>query len=994
MEDADPEATTSEACSVRDTLPGELAPGDVSAIEEEVLPGVYLGVVKSYNDRRGFGFVACVETAALYGRDVYMPKAEATLAAAEFSGMEIDAEGAAAAVAAAAMAEKAAAAAVAALAAERAATGGLSTDKEKGEKPVPAPRLAEEDLVAFRVRLSVEGYPQAAKVKKMRKFTGVVKTPPVASPTSGGNAPEEVNVSSVENGTGGDTHGVITSTEVAQAHGFSEIPVFPDACGQLRFAVGDEVTFCVPEVAGDADGAPLKLTQPVPSRPRPEGAKALMVALSKTARSSGSVLGCFALELPRTGAGEGAPLRPSLVLDSHAFGDKLVLAGLPADLGEAELMRFFSKQGACGAIVAHAKSRSFASVSFPTMLEVARFVGRTAHAFADEKETRIAKLLPLDTSADTARLPALPAPSLVAGEDRGSLLVVWAPLVLAVGYSVELRPAGADSPWACVEASSSRLGTAPAMGAAASGRFSSDCSSCRVVGLALSTAYEARVSYFTDCGTRSEASEASDVAITQPVPQQLSAGGAGGATGCGAKMPPPPPLAAPPLQHAVGAGCPSAPGSCGCGGVMMPAMAPMPLHVPGSGTTPGVVGAPLPEDYAIALAAAAGSWPPPAAAPPPMGQVGHPLIPPLHDPYAPAYTPPYNSSPSWRSPTGMIVPSPAQPALRAADEYGFAVSVQWPAVAQAAAYVVELREAGSAAFERFVRSAPEAKLGTLVELRVGGLRPGPPPGRVYVAQVRTVAADGSESLPSPPGWSPTLPSQPLNAGVFFADGVGVNAATTAPALAGGSVMSADSAPFQPSAAAFQAGAALYAAQQSAVTQTQVSPVPPPQSVVMPVGAPLGGLAGQPQEHPSQLTPPPPASAASLQPAIAGTPAAAGAPTRPAPSPSAAASGFGNWAPPPWLGQLPTVPGDAHAPLGGVVAPGPAPGQTPPPPPVAPADAKALLGAPVKVAAGVPWGAPGGPPPPPTGPPPPVHSGLRAEDLLPEISGNEECLILD
>merc|ERR1712039_29102 len=102
--------------------------------------------------------------------------------------------------------------------------------------------------------------------------------------------------------------------------------------------------------------------------------------------------------------------------------------------------------------------------------------------------------------------------------------------------------------------------------------------------------------------------------------------------------------------------------------------------------------------------------------------------------------------------TGMVVPAPATPELRAADEHGFAISVQWPAVLQAAAYVVELREQGSTAVERFVRSAPEAKLGTLVELRVGGLRPSPGGARrVYVAQVRTIGADGSESAPSPPG---------------------------------------------------------------------------------------------------------------------------------------------------------------------------------------------------------------------------------------------------
>lgn len=50
-------------------------------------------------------------------------------------------------------------------------------------------------------------------------------------------------------------------------------------------------------------------------------------------------------------------------------------------------------------------------------------------------------------------------------------------------------------------------------------------------------------------------------------------------------------------------------------------------------------------------------------------------------------------------------------------------------------------------------------MGTLVELRVGGLRPGPPPGRIYMAQVRTVGLDGWESLPSPPGFSVPLPPE-------------------------------------------------------------------------------------------------------------------------------------------------------------------------------------------------------------------------------------------
>ncbi|CAE8593154.1 unnamed protein product, partial [Polarella glacialis] len=56
--------------------------------DEDVSTQVYLGVVKSYNDRRGFGFLACEETADRYGRDVYMPKAEATMAALQAVGVE------------------------------------------------------------------------------------------------------------------------------------------------------------------------------------------------------------------------------------------------------------------------------------------------------------------------------------------------------------------------------------------------------------------------------------------------------------------------------------------------------------------------------------------------------------------------------------------------------------------------------------------------------------------------------------------------------------------------------------------------------------------------------------------------------------------------------------------------------------------------------------------------------------------------------------------
>ena len=236
---------------------------------------------------------------------------------------------------------------------------------------------------------------------------------------------------------------------------------------------------------------------------------AKMVSLTCTARVTGSVLGCFTLDLPRT-RDEPMAARPNLRLPCHAFGDKLVLAGLPGDLDEAELMKFFSKQGASSAIVAHARTCSFASVSFSSFGEIAKFLARTAHAYADEKGTLIARLLPLE-APDMATLPALPAPSLTSNlpeeAEPGSLMVYWSPLVLAVAYSVELRVAGSTAPWSSVDVASKRLEVAT------TNRFDSNCSSCKVTGLQLTAAYEARVSYFTECGTMSESSEASEPCV-------------------------------------------------------------------------------------------------------------------------------------------------------------------------------------------------------------------------------------------------------------------------------------------------------------------------------------------------------------------------------------------------------------------------------------------------------------------------------------------------
>merc|ERR1719316_1927917 len=81
----------------------------------------FAGVIKSYNDRRGFGFLACEETARRFGRDVYLSKVESQAALCE--------------------AEES---------------------------------LKEGDHVQFAVLLSIEGFPQAAGVQRLQVLRGTV----------------------------------------------------------------------------------------------------------------------------------------------------------------------------------------------------------------------------------------------------------------------------------------------------------------------------------------------------------------------------------------------------------------------------------------------------------------------------------------------------------------------------------------------------------------------------------------------------------------------------------------------------------------------------------------------------------------------------------------------------------------------------------------------------------------------------------------------------
>lgn len=780
---------------------------------------VYLGAVKSYNDRRGFGFVACAETAAEFGRDVYMAKLEAQMAAVD-AHIDVTHD------TPEEITEKLNARALPIAAAEKA-----------GEKPSQVPRLAEEDLVRFKVKLSIEGFPQAVQVQKMRKFHGTVIRSPV---------PEE-------------NSGLVRSQEVAAIFGGKGEVLMPqEACGQLRLLNGDKVTFCLPE---ELDGTLTSRMQ----------LEAKLVMFASSDRPSGSVLGCFQLKLPRPTPGGDGKVR-YLMLDCHAFGSKVIMSGLQTDVGEAELMRFFSKQGATSAIVAHAKGCSFASVTFPSTGEVSTFLCRCAHAFADDKETRIATFNSHPQRQrehlEKARLPALPAPSLTPGEEPGSILVIWAPLQLAVGYVVELRPAGSEAAWAAVD-----------------GRFDPACSSCKVSGLRSGAMYEARMTYFASCGCRAEASEAS--------------------TPC-----------APCSEH-----------------VITQNMMTMPSHLQQASNAPMWT-----------------SWPE-ANQMPTMPQAGPVFCPPASQVYGAV------PSPGWRCVHGVVIPPPPTPEVLPGDEAGFSVAVRWPSVAHAAAYVVELREAGSSTVERFVRSAASATPGSLVELRVGGLRP--VPGRSYMAQVRCVSACGCESAPSNPGWSPLVGGVPQ---------LDISAAISGGHLSG--IVPMQQVQNQPQwTNSTQEGIGLYNNQAAPVSNS------PPQ---MPVGFAFtssnwGGGVLMPDSSPLSI----PVPLAGSPPANAGNPAAALAAAV-----QAATAGGSPMANP----SQPAIIATANTSV--------APKEVP----LAPPHGSATAGAPLV--------------PPPDAPPRASKSnrkdvftpnektlnvdtmGHNSKELPPEVTGQEECLILD
>jgi len=351
----------------------------------------FSGVIKSYNERRGFGFLACDETAKRFGRDVYLSKIESLAAIQE------------------------------------------------GER-----QLQEGDYVRFAVVPSTEGFPQAAAAQRIYMHHGTV-----------------LNFCRLQGG--------------AIACSAGEVVVRPGDCGCLWLHPGDEVSFCLESQAG---GAPRE---------------AKLLKLLHTLRPVSSLLGCFSFEFPRDGL-------QSVPLDGHAFASCICFSGLPSDLGEAELNKFFVKLGAAQVTVAHSPNGGFASVHFPSVSSMAHFLSAENHSFTEETNTVLVCLQPCRTQG-AQTLPALPPPSLVQGDSSG-VLVCWEPVSIATAYKVEIRTAGAGS-WSPVDA----VGRVQPAGATPLLGLQSTC--LAMSGLSAGLPYEARVSYVASCGCHCSPSDPS-----------------------------------------------------------------------------------------------------------------------------------------------------------------------------------------------------------------------------------------------------------------------------------------------------------------------------------------------------------------------------------------------------------------------------------------------------------------------------------------------------
>jgi hypothetical protein len=591
------------------------------------------------------------------------------------------------------------------------------------------PPVKEGDYLMFQVQPSTEGFPQAVHARRMRRLRGMVVRAPtqdgldgvITVQGDGSQAPEVAGNRLQQSGLG----------KLLGA----EVKVRQVDCGQLMLEPNDEVAFCCSTAQGS------------------QQLEAQLVELLKTSRAGGALLGCFSLEVPRALAASedvtAAISVSSYVLDGHALVDRMILAGIPTDAGKPELMRVFGKLGATEAIVtfpdacgAADEACGFASVTFGGPQEIGKFLARAAHTISEQGTTQLARLRP--SRQGRASLPALPTPKLTAvGAD--SLLVQWSQVSLAAGYAVELRAkpkrtSDGDeetASWHRIDSASVATGKLPA------GLLESSCGMCRITSLGACMPYEARLVYYTPCGSYSEASAASESCMTL-----FSGACNNGMADLSAVS-----LVAPAALQKKGEEKMVEPSSC----LLATPGSPLAVTTVAASTSPIV-------------ATGESTLLPPMAMPQQQQQVpslASMVMPQQQD--ICCGCPPSGGGqpgvPEWKCFHGNLIPPAAQPEVVPVAEAVRGICVRWPMVIHAVAYTVELYEEGSTSVERFQRAVPEGMNEVLVELRVDNLKP----QSGYSAAVRCRAPCGCESEISP--WSyvppavwPAAPPPPAGVG--------------------------------------------------------------------------------------------------------------------------------------------------------------------------------------------------------------------------------------
>lgn len=310
---------------------------------EQVGDELFCGTIKSFNSRRGFGFLACEATAQRFGRDVYLSRDEAMLLADEPAVGHAGVQGVAV------------------------VNGAASTAKEQSKAPPP---VQEGDFLMFQVKLSLEGFPQAVQARKMRRLRGLVSQIP--SPAADG----VITIS-------GDGSDCANSSDVPLKELLGvEVRLRHEACGQLQLESDDEIAFCCVNME-ENDGCLLE---------------AQLVELLHTSRASGSALGCFSLTLPLPDGEVDAGVGPKAVeLHGHALTDRVLLIDVPLELNVSDLTRVFSKLGGIDATLTRdngSDASCSAIITFDTVQNVAKFLVQASHTVSENGTTQLAYMGP------------------------------------------------------------------------------------------------------------------------------------------------------------------------------------------------------------------------------------------------------------------------------------------------------------------------------------------------------------------------------------------------------------------------------------------------------------------------------------------------------------------------------------------------------------------------------------------------------------------------